>query len=272
MNLADMVGGALEEDLPQGDLTTDSLEISNYTGTAFVQAKQDLFLSGRKAFDETLKQVDPLLQCHWEFDDGSSILDRQIVCRLQGNLIALLKAERTALNFLGHLSGIATLTSRFAKACGHSHTKILDTRKTLPLYRGLEKQAVVHGGGHNHRMNLSSAILVKENHLAVGDGIEKTLQKIRSVSSFPIEIEVKNLAELELAIKYDVQRVMLDNMNDQLLTEALRLLPDNIESEASGNMTLDRIPRVAALGVDYISVGALTHSAPTADFSMIFNW
>ncbi len=263
---------AFNEDLPAGDITTESLSIPSHFGVAQLIAKQDLILSGQDLFTRAVKYVDSELELKWFFKDGDSILNRQSVCQIQGNLTELLKAERVALNFLGYLSGIATTTHEFAKACGESKTKILDTRKTLPLYREWSKKAVVDGGGKNHRMNLSDKILVKENHLHLTGGLESCVAKIRENSSKEIEVEVKNLDEVKEAIQLGVNRIMLDNMSLEDMKKALEITPKTIETEASGNMTLDRIPEVAALGVDFISVGALTHSVKTADFSLLFDW
>jgi nicotinate-nucleotide pyrophosphorylase (carboxylating) len=154
----------------------------------------------------------------------------------------------------------------------HTKTQILDTRKTLPGYRDLEKRAVVHGGGHNHRFNLSEAILVKDNHISIMGGIIPAVERLRHHSDNPIEVEARNLQEVKDAVSMNVQRILLDNMNNDMIKQALELIPDSIESEASGNMTLDRVASVAELGVDFISVGALTHSAPSADVSLKFDW
>jgi len=267
-----MISEALKEDIPKGDITTDALEKKIHRGVANLIAKEDLVMSGRALFEKTLHAVDPELRCQWSFKNGDKILNRQVVCNIHGNLITLLKAERVALNFLGRLSGIATLTHQFAQACAGTETQILDTRKTTPLYRALEKKAVVHGGGTNHRMNLSDAVMIKENHLFVGGGIEKTIAQIRAKTQLPIEVEVKNFSEVETVCQLDVQRIMLDNMSTKEMARCLGVVPDTIETEASGNMTLDRIPEVAGIGVNFISVGALTHSAPTADYSLLFQW
>jgi nicotinate-nucleotide pyrophosphorylase (carboxylating) len=177
-----------------------------------------------------------------------------------------------ALNFLGHLSGIATLTAKFVKEAAGTATKILDTRKTTPGFRELEKRAVVHGGGVNHRMNLSTAVLIKDNHITVMGGITAAVSRVREHTKLPVEVEVKNLDEIKEAVSLNVQRILLDNMNNELLKQATDLIPKEIETEASGNMNLQRIKSVAETGVSYISVGALTHSAPVADVSLLFDW
>jgi nicotinate-nucleotide pyrophosphorylase (carboxylating) len=176
------------------------------------------------------------------------------------------------LNFIGHLSGIATLTRCFVEKVKHTHCKIIDTRKTLPAYRDLEKKAVVNGGGQNHRMGLSDAILIKENHITVAGGLSKAVERVRQHSKEKIEVECATLDDVKEAVRMKVERILLDNMSNDLIAQSLKLMPDEMLSEASGNMKLDRVQSVAELGVDYISVGAITHSAPTADVSLLFDW
>lgn len=272
MTLLDLIKAALKEDMPHGDLTTESLALSARLGRAKLIAKQDMILSGTEAFEQTMLILEPQAKLKWHFEDGNSILNKQILCTIQGDLIQILKAERVALNFLMHLSGISTLTREFVKKVAPHPTKILDTRKTLPGYRDLEKRAVVHGGGYNHRMSLSSAVLIKDNHISVMGGITPAVNRIRSHTSEPIEVEASTLDEVKESVGLSVNRILLDNMNNELLAQALKLIPSTIETEASGNMTLDRVASVAALGVNFISIGALTHSAPSADMSLLFQW
>jgi len=272
MNLLELIRAALKEDMPSGDLTTESLALSPRMGRAKLIAKQDMVLSGTGAFEQTVLALEPTAKLKWHFEEGDRILNKQIICTLQGDLIQILKAERVALNFLMHLSGISTLTAEFCKKVSPYGTKILDTRKTLPGYRDLEKRAVFHGGGMNHRMNLSSAILIKDNHISVMGGITAAVVRIRDHAETPIEVEARTLAEIKECVGLQVNRILLDNMKNEMLAEALKLIPAEIETEASGNMTLDRVADVAALGVHFISVGALTHSAPSADISLMFHW
>ncbi|MCK6598542.1 MAG: carboxylating nicotinate-nucleotide diphosphorylase [Bdellovibrionaceae bacterium] len=272
MILSELIKAAIKEDMPQGDVTTESLGLLPQQGKAVLKAKEDLVLSGLLPFENTMMIVEPSLKIKWNFEEGQSILKGQNICSLEGDLLQILKAERVALNFLGHLSGIATYTRRFVEAVKGTETKILDTRKTLPGFRDLEKKAVVHGGGVNHRMNLSTAILIKDNHIAVMGGITKAVHRVRENSDLKIEVEVANLEQIKEAIQLKVDRILLDNMNNELLTEARKLIPKSIETEASGNMTLSRVSQVAAIGIDFISVGALTHSAPVADVSLQFEW
>jgi nicotinate-nucleotide pyrophosphorylase (carboxylating) len=273
MNLLDLIRAALREDMPSGDLTTESLALKARQGRAKLIAKQDLFLSGAPAFEQTVLTLEPNAKLKWHFEEGQQVLNKQIICTIQGDLIQILKAERVALNFLMHLSGIATFTSQFVKAVGNHRTQILDTRKTLPGYRELEKKAVAHGGGKNHRMNLSSAILIKDNHISVMGGITPAVVRVRDhADGQSIEVEARTLNDVKECVDLKVQRILLDNMNNEMLAEAMKLIPPDIETEASGNMNLERVPSVAATGVHYISVGALTHSAPSADISLMFHW
>jgi len=272
MNLKELIRSAILEDLPQGDLTTDLLGCNPKPGTAKLLAKEDLTLSGASLFEEVILHLEPNAEFRWYFTDGDQVLKNQIVCSVQGDLISLLKAERTALNFVMHLSGIASLTSRFCERIKHTRTRILDTRKTTPGYRELEKKAVIHGGGLNHRMNLSSAILIKDNHIKVVGGVSEAILRIRKRSPLPIEVEVRTMEELKEAVALKPHRILLDNMDTPSLAAAVQLIPADIETEASGNMNLDRVREVAETGVHFISVGALTHSAPSADLSLKFDW
>ncbi|MBX2987298.1 MAG: carboxylating nicotinate-nucleotide diphosphorylase [Bdellovibrionaceae bacterium] len=272
MTLLDLIRAALKEDMPKGDVTTESLALKPRPGLARLKAKEDIALSGTMPFEQTVHVLEPGAKVSWHFEEGDAVLKNQIICTIEGDLVQVLKAERVALNFLGHLSGIATHTRRFVQAVAGTQTRILDTRKTTPGLRDLEKRAVVHGGGMNHRMNLSTAVLIKDNHISVMGGIAPAVGRVREHTSLPIEVEAKNLDEVREAVSLRVQRILLDNMNDETLKQAVMLIPDSIEVEASGNMSLDRVRRVAETGVDYISVGALTHSAPVADVSLLFDW
>ncbi len=267
----DLIRLSYEEDIPKGDVTTESLKLDPKMGRAQLIAKEDLILSGSEIFQNCVEFQSNGSLLKWYFIDGDLVYKDQCVLVIEGELSSLLQAERVALNFISHLSGIATLTGYFAKAVEHTNCKILDTRKTTPLLRDLEKQAVVHGGGKNHRINLSDAIMLKENHIRWAGGITKAVNNIRKNSKAPIEVETTNLKEVKEAINLDIQTIMLDNMSLETMSQALKIIPSHIETEASGNMTLDRVKSVAELGVNYISVGAITHSAPVADFSLLFN-
>lgn len=272
MTLTELIRAAMAEDLPAGDITTEALGLTPRPGRARLIAKQDMVLSGSAAFEQSIQFLEPSAKLKWHFEDGSSIYNRQIVCTVHGDLVQILKAERVALNFTMHLSGIATMTRKFVDQLKGTKTKLLDTRKTTPGFRELEKKAVIHGGGINHRMNLSSAILIKNNHITVMGGVEAAILRVRSHSDHPIEVEARTLDEVKECIKLNVHRILLDNMSNDEMMEAILMTPSTIETEASGNMSLDRIPGVAQTGVNFISVGALTHSAPSADMSLVFDW
>lgn len=272
MNLRQLIEKAYAEDIPRGDLTTDNLGLDERLGDAQLIAKEDLVVAGIQVFEECVHHIDPSAKLRWQFKDGDLALNRQTVCWIKGDLIKLLRAERVALNFLGRLSGIATLTRCFVQETKGTECKILDTRKTTPLLRGLEKAAVRAGGGVNHRMNLSDAVLVKENHIRAVGSIGAAIASIRERYSGPIEVECRTIDEVQVAVKERVDRILLDNMSTTEMKSAREIIPSMISVEASGNMTVERIRDVAATGVDFISVGALTHSAPCADFSLMFDW
>lgn len=272
MKLSELIERAYAEDLPNGDVTTDNLELKERIGDARLVAKEDLVLAGREVFEGCIKYIAPATALKWQFNSGDFVLKQQTVCWLRGDLIPLLRAERVALNFLGHLSGIATLTRCFVQETRNTGCKILDTRKTMPLLRMLERAAIIAGGGTNHRLDLSSAVLIKENHIRAAGSISKAVRAIRKHAQGPIEIECAGLDDVREALAEHVERILLDNMSNQEMEQARALIPASVEVEASGNMTLERIHQVAKLGVDFISVGALTHSAPCADFSLLFDW
>lgn len=272
MTLLELIRAAIKEDLPQGDVTTESLALKPRPGRARLKAKEDIVLSGAAAFEQSMQMLEPTCRVKWQFEEGDEVLKGQIICTIEGDLVQILKAERVALNFLGHLSGIATHTRRFVRETQGTKTRILDTRKTTPGYRELEKRAVAHGGGVNHRMNLSSAILIKDNHISIMGGMKAAVDRTREHSNLPIEVEARTLAEVQEAVNLNVQRILLDNMDNEMLKKAVAMVPADIQTEASGNMTIDRVKSVSEIGVNFISVGALTHSAPVADVSLIFAW
>ncbi len=267
-----MIRQSYAEDIPGADITTDNLGIKNVIGDAKLVAKEDMVLAGRAAFEACVKYIDPDMRLNWQFKDGDFVLNKQVICWLRGDLLKLLKAERVALNFLGRLSGIATLTRCFVQEVHGTRCKILDTRKTTPLWRALEKEAVRAGGGQNHRMHLSAAILIKENHIRAAGGVSKAIAAIRKNTSEPVEIECLSMDDVDQAVKSGVNRILLDNMTTEQTRAAKARIPASISVEASGNMRLERVREVAETGVDYISVGALTHSAPSADVSLLFEW
>ena len=269
-----LIEKAFQEDLPQGDLTTKSLGVEIRRGRARLVARSDLVLSGITLFEKAFLKLEPEADFQWFFHDGDEVLSHQNLCIIQGNLIQFLKAERVALNILSRLSGISSLTLKFVEATKDTSCKILDTRKTCPGWRHWEKQAVKHGKGFNHRLNLSEAILIKENHIAIAGGIREAIKRIRmrTKMKYKIEIEVKNEKEVKEAVSERAERILLDNMTKEEIKKALQLIPPSIEVEVSGNMTIEKIKEIAPMGVHFISVGALTHSAPAANLTLLFDW
>lgn len=265
----------LKEDAPLGDKTSDSLKLPALERTAKVIAKEDLSLSGLnnilKFFPASKKvRVDSF------FEDGDRVLKGQCICLLDGLWKDLLIVERPFLNWIGHFSGIASTTWKFQDQVKDTSCKILDTRKTTPLFRELEKQAVKDGGGFNHRHSLSDAMMLKENHLALYDfNIRKAVADcLESQPGLHLTVEVSNLSQLEILLQTKAHRVLLDNFNNEELSQAIQIIRtanSSIETEASGNMTLERVQSVAQIGLDFISVGALTHSAKQADISMLMD-
>ncbi len=268
METQQLIEWAYQEDLPEGDVTTDNLESPERQIKARLIAKEDLILSGRRVFEKCIHFQASSAQLTWFFEDGDTALKGQTVCSIECNNQKLLKAERVALNFLGHLSGIASLTRAFVNATEGTKCQILDTRKTTPLLRSLEKQAVVHGGGVNHRMSLSDAVMIKDNHIDIAGSITQAVTAIRNKTDLSIEVECTTPEQVKECVKLPIQRIMLDNMNLKTMQQCLQWIPAHIETEASGNMTVDRVQEVARLGLTYISVGLITHSAPQADFSL----
>jgi nicotinate-nucleotide pyrophosphorylase (carboxylating) len=267
----ELVAGALLEDLGSGDVTAEAVVPEDATGRATITQKAPGVLFGVEVAAEAFRQVEAGKlegvepEGKWRDDVPAE------VARVAGSARALLAAERTALNLLGHLSGVATLTARFVKAVEGSGARILDTRKTTPGLRALEKAAVAAGGGTNHRMGLYDAILIKENHAALAGGVGAAVRRAReSQPDLPIEVECRDLDEVRQAAEAGAERLLLDNMRPAELREAVaaaRAL-NGPELEASGGVTLDNVAEIAATGVDYVSVGALTHSAPALDLSM----
>ncbi len=272
--MQDIIDLALAEDRIREDITTNSLLDFDRPATAEVIAKEAGIISGIRVFTATFNTVDPGISVKVLKDDGAEVQKGDVVLEIEGKESSILKAERTALNFLQRLSGIATLTKKFVDKLKPFPTTLLDTRKTTPGMRCLEKKAVKDGGGSNHRLNLEAMAMVKDNHIEMAGSISRAVEKIRE--KFPrkkIEVEVKNLPELEEALSLKVDMIMLDNFSPGMLREAVhavrqRQVPHQAKLEISGNVTLDNIREKAALGVDFISVGALTHSFKSLDLSL----
>lgn len=261
---------ALKEDAPQGDITTQSIKIGHKRALGYFIAKENLVLSGVE-FLQSVSELNLDIEIELFFNDGHQVLKGQKIAQLYGDWGNLVLVERTLLNLVGRFSGIATLTRSFVEEVRHTNCKILDTRKTMPLFRNLDKKAVVHGGGSNHRLNLSDQMMFKENHISQFEGnlLTTLIHARKFYPKVKITVECQDLEQLKELINCPIDQILLDNMNNDELRQALELIPKNIKSEASGNMTLDRVRSVAETGVDFISVGALTHSAKVADISFL---
>ncbi len=266
----DTIRAALAEDLGPGDLTTEAIIGPDVPGRAAVLAREALVLAGLTIAGETFAAVDGTLQFHEEFRDGACVPAGACIARIEGSAASILKAERVALNFLQHLSGVATQTAAFVARVSDLPVQILDTRKTLPGLRRLEKYAVRMGGGTNHRMGLHDAVLVKDNHIAVAGGIAAAVAKVRACvpGDIPIEVEVTSLGEVRQALEAGAELILLDNMDLDTMAQAVRLIDNRALSEASGNIGLENVRAVAQTGVDRISIGALTHSVRAVDLSL----
>ena len=260
---------ALEEDLGLGDPTSEATIDAGAEGEGRFLAKEDLVLAGTAVASRVFERLGAA--CRFDRSDGERAARGEWLGRAQGPLRALLAAERTALNFLQRLSGVATATDRAVRAlaAGGGRARLLDTRKTTPGWRRLEKEAVRAGGGRNHRFALGDGILVKDNHVAACGGVAEAVRRARARASamLRVEVEVVDLRGLEEAIAAGADIVLLDNMGDEAMAEAVRRAAGRVLLEASGNMTLERLPRVAATGVDFVSMGALTHGARAVDIS-----
>jgi nicotinate-nucleotide pyrophosphorylase (carboxylating) len=265
-----LVVNALEEDLGEhgSDITTDTVVDKNLMGEAVIVARQPGVLSGANAAARVFELVSPPGDYHALVPDGSRLKAGDQVARITGPLASILTAERTALNFLQRLSGIATATRRYADAlAGFPMVTLLDTRKTTPGLRFLERAAVRAGGGHNHRDGLWDAILIKDNHVAAAGGVTAAIERARR-ARVPIEVEVETLEQLREALDAGAETILLDNMSPELMRRSVEMTAGRARLEASGGMTLDGAVAAAQAGVDRISVGALTHSAPALDLSL----
>ena len=263
----DLVRQALAEDRGRGDATSAATVAKGIRARGTIMAKADLVVAGIDVAAEAFRQLDPKAVFEVRWGDGSRVQAGEIVADVIGDAHALLEAERTALNFLQRLSGIATLTATFVDAARRGIT-ILDTRKTTPGFRALEKYAVRCGGGTNHRLRLDDGILIKDNHKRLAGGVGAAAARaLKDSGGLPVEVEVENLAELDEVLKTGVPRILLDNFTTYDIREAVKRVNGRAELEISGGVTLERIPELATTGAQYVSIGALTHSAPAADLS-----
>jgi nicotinate-nucleotide pyrophosphorylase (carboxylating) len=262
-----VVRRALAEDLGWGDVTTDGTIDANVRGRGAIVVKAPCVLAGLDVAAEAFRQLDPAVQIRLIERDGNRCEPGTTVAEVRGSAALMLTAERTALNFLQRLSGIATLTRRFVDAAAGGIT-VLDTRKTTPTLRWLEKYAVRAGGGSNHRSGLDDGILIKDNHVRLAGGVTEALKRMQAArQEMPIEIEAQSLADVDEAIAAGAHMILLDNMPTDAIRQAVARVAGRAEIEISGGVTLERMPELARTGANYVSIGALTHSAPAVDLS-----
>ena len=273
-NIESLIDLAIQEDYISGDATSESIIDSKATGIGTIVSDEIGILAGFDIAAKVFLKIDPSLIISQFISDGSKLINGSKIASISGNLSSILIAERTALNFLRKLSGVATHTSKFVELISHTNAKIVDTRKTTPGYRNLEKYAVRMGGGHNHRQNLSDGILIKDNHIKIlesdGLNISDVIRKAKDNSSHTIktEIEVENLDDLISALNAGVDIIMLDNMPVEMMKRAVELCDGKVITEASGGVNLSSVKAIAETGVKLISVGAITHSSPNLDLSL----
>jgi len=271
MNIDKIIEWSLEEDLQHGDVTTKNLEIEEKTSQAFFIAKESGVLAGIEIAAKVFRKVDETVLFKALKNDGNNISKGDKLAEISGKSVSILQAERVALNFLQRMSGIATLTNKFVRQIASFKAKLLDTRKTTPMLREFEKYAVRVGGGFNHRFGLYDMVMLKENHIRAVGSITAAVNRIKKhTTSYKIEVEVTNLRELEEAARCGVDRIMLDNMSLSEMREAVKKISGKVELEASGNVTLETIGKIAETGVDFISSGSLTHSYKSFDISLLF--
>ena len=265
-----IITAALKEDIALGDITTDNLIDSSCTAKAFFIAKQPGIIAGMDISKRTFELLDGGVEFRKNVEDGATVENGDIIAQIDGNARAMLKGERTALNFLQRLSGIATRTNEFCGKVKDLPVRIVDTRKTTPCLRFLEKYAVKVGGGHNHRFCLSDGVLIKDNHIKAAGGITNAVQLARKnvPHTIKIEVEVEKLEQVKEALECGAEIIMLDNMNSEMMKEAVKLINKRAIVEASGNVSIDNVYDIACTGVDIISIGSLTHSIKAFDISM----
>lgn len=265
------ISRALEEDIGSGDVTTDTIVPANASLRGRIVAKEDGVVAGLEIARQVMLSLDHNVEFVAKVDDGTKVERRTVLADLEGPARALLTGERTALNFLGRMSGIATLTRKFVDAVSGTKAVILDTRKTAPGLRMTDKLAVRLGGGQNHRTGLFDMVLIKDNHIDFAGSITAAVERVRaSGTKLEIEVETRTLDNVREALSLGVERILLDNMSNGMMREAVAICNGRAKLEASGNVTLDNVLEVASTGVDYVSVGALTHSPKVFDVSLEF--
>ena len=261
---------ALAEDISSEDVTTNSVMPGYKKGEVELIGKEAGILAGLSIFERVFTLLDPATQVERYAEDGHEVQKGELLAKITGDVRVLLSGERTALNYLQRMSGIATYTSTVVKMLEGTKTKLLDTRKTTPCMRIFEKYAVRVGGGQNHRYNLSDGVLLKDNHIDAAGGVKEAVQAAKEYAPFvrKIEVEVENLDMVKEAVEAGADIIMLDNMTEEQMGEAIKIIDGRAKTECSGNMTRENIQKITKLGVDYVSSGALTHSAPILDLSM----
>jgi nicotinate-nucleotide pyrophosphorylase (carboxylating) len=265
-----LIRQALDEDIGIGDITTNSLIPETMERSATMVAKSAGIIAGLGVAEAVFRSLSPQISWNQLVNDGDKVEKGTILVEISGSYRALLSGERLALNFLQRMSGIATMTNLFVEQVKNYDVKILDTRKTVPGLRILDKYAIKAGGGENHRIGLYDMVLIKDNHIKVAGGIKNAVEQIRKQipSGMKIEVETTTVAEVEEALNMNADVIMLDNMSNELMKRCVGIIDHRAKVEASGNMNLERVKEVAATGVDYISIGALTHSVTALDISM----
>lgn len=270
INIDEYLLNALREDITSEDVTTNAIMRNDQQGRAELICKQDGIICGLTVFERVFALLDKDSRFETSFKDGDAVKKGDLLGTITGDIKALLTGERTALNYLQRMSGIATLTNSMVQELEGTKTKLLDTRKTTPNMRPFEKYAVKTGGGTNHRYNLSDGILIKDNHIGAAGSITKAVEMARDYAPFvrKVEVEVENLTMLQEALDAKADIIMLDNMDNETMKKAVALVDGKAETECSGNVTKGRLREIANIGVDYVSCGALTHSAPIMDISL----
>ena len=270
LNVDELILMALREDISSEDITTNSVMREKKNGRVQLICKQEGIVAGLHIFKRTFELLDENISIKMYFKDGDSVKNKDIIAEIEGDVRVLLSGERTALNFLQRMSGIATYTNNVVKLLEGSSVKLLDTRKTTPNMRIFEKYAVKMGEGYNHRYNLSDGILLKDNHINAAGGVAEAIKMAKEYTSFvrKIEVEVENLEMMKEALDAGADIIMLDNMTPEMMKKAVAMAAGKAETECSGNITKENIKTVIETGVDYISSGALTHSAPILDVSL----
>lgn len=270
INTDNLIMQALREDITSEDITTNSVMREAKLGEVNLICKQDGIIAGLQVFERTFLLLDENTKVEFFCKDGDAVKNGQLLATVTGDIRVLLSGERTALNYLQRMSGIATYTNQVASLLKGSKTKLLDTRKTTPNMRIFEKYSVKVGGGHNHRYNLSDGILLKDNHIGAAGSITKAVQMAKEYASFvrKIEVEVENMDMVKEAVEAGADIIMLDNMSHDEMREAVAYINGRALTECSGNVTKENVAKLVDIGVDYISSGALTHSAPILDVSL----